>query len=105
MSKQFSVGDCVKWSSSANGSTKTKRGTVVAVVPAVKRWYPIYNLLGQGWQKDYTSAIDASHSVYGRGHESYLIAVPGKTPRSQPRLYWPRTSALQASAARQGGEE
>lgn len=77
------IGDYVTWTSQSAGTTKTKAGPVVAIVPA-------------GANPDAVIACDlwADHYVwagsYGlpRNHESYLVAVRGK-------LYWPRVSLLQ----------
>lgn len=101
MNKQFSVGQTVQWTSSASGSTKTKRGTVVAVVPADKRGLRVRDLLGDELLGYSINGLDC---ILYRKHESYVVAVTDK-PGCMPRLYWPRTSALQASAAREGGNE
>lgn len=72
---KFAVGTEVEWRSQAQGSCKTKRGTIIEVIPASKRpdtqIYP--HLLGAGW---------------GRKHESYVVLV-GR------RHYWPVVSKLQ----------
>jgi hypothetical protein len=71
------VGDKVVWTSQAAGYTRTKRGVIIAVVPAKndpRRFMPAgCKLDGPGLSRD---------------HESYLV-------RSDRRgLYWPRVSAL-----------
>ena len=93
MSK-FKIGSGVTWTSQAGGSTKTKVGTVVAVIP--------------GGPKSAHSAISAINrlakggihrSAFGGGwdrpHESYVVEVPqGTSGRAKPVLYWPVASAL-----------
>ncbi len=75
------VGVEVEWTSSSNGSTKTKRGRIEVVVPKGRRPTP-----------EQMKEADA----YGiaRDHESYMVRVPGKTPTAKAKLYWPRVSAL-----------
>ena len=68
------VGDVVEWTSQAGGCTRTKRGEIVAVVPA--RTMPD------------TSKVSRYGGGMARGHESYLVKVPGKG------TYWPRVAAL-----------
>lgn len=83
---KLKVGDKVEWSSSAAGSTKTKRGTVVEVIPA-----------GRHWQDGVLCLRHNAHSTYGGGmrrtHESYAVLVPHPGD-GKPTLYWPRVSAL-----------
>ena len=77
---QFKLGDGVQWTSSSNGSTTAKVGVVEAVIPA-----------GKLPTDDQRREADA----YGlpRGHESYMVRVPGKT--SKGKLYWPLANKLQ----------
>lgn len=93
MSK-FKVGQTVKWSSSAGGSTKEKQGKVVVIVCPGK--YPTAHRL----ECDFPDCSVGSTlgGGYGRDHESYLVKVPGPTPKAKPRLYWPRVSALELVA-------
>lgn len=89
----FKVGDSVKWSSSAQGSTTTKTGTVIAVIPGGKKSADTVRKQVQKREKTRNSAFG-----YGgdRDHESYLVAVPqGTTGRAKPKLYWPVVSKLQ----------
>lgn len=91
VSKEFKVGDTVKWTSSSAGSTKTKRGEIVLVVAPgsasgrkalqyiADRRATHRSAFGGGWERD---------------HVSYLVCVPGATPKSKPILYWPRAAAL-----------
>ncbi len=75
----FKKGDKVTWSSSAQGSWKTKTGTVVKVVKSGES----PKLVGSGWPRD---------------HESYVIEVPqGVTGKASSKLYWPRVSALKVA--------
>ena len=80
----FKLNDKVTWTSQSQGSTKTKVGTVVEVLPPKKR------LLRE--HMDY--------GLYGgnpRDHESYVVHVPGKTDKAKGRRYWPHVSALKAA--------
>lgn len=82
----FKVGDKVTWTSSSNGTTKAKAGTVEAVIPAGKR--PTQEQMHE-----------ADSFGLGRNHQSYLVRVPGKTERSKGKLYWPIANKLKKSAA------
>jgi hypothetical protein len=76
----WKVGDRVQWTSQAQGCTKTKLGTVVAVIPKGDR--PT-GIKGCGWHRD---------------HESYVIEVQPKTgSRAKPKAYWPVVSALKGA--------
>ena len=68
------VGDQVEWTSQAGGNTRTKRGKIVAVVPA-------------GTMPD-TKGVSHYGGGMARNHESYLVKVLGKG------TYWPRAAAL-----------
>jgi hypothetical protein len=71
------LGTVVEWTSQSQGSSKTKRGVIVAVVqgdqlPNREEYPQLYTGAGLGsW----------------RHHESYVVQV-GK------KYYWPRVSAL-----------
>lgn len=84
----FQVGDAVEWTSQAGGVQTTKQGTVIHIVPAHHAPYR--------WPSEIlnTYSTAATDGARDRSHESYLVAVPGKTPRRRARLYWPRVSAL-----------
>ncbi|MBR8194134.1 hypothetical protein KDW82_34550 [Burkholderia vietnamiensis] len=84
METQFKVGDTVTWSSQASGFAKTKTGVIEQVVqakayPDRERFPQLYRGSGTGLYRD---------------HESYVVRVPGKTPKSAGKLYWPRAGAL-----------
>lgn len=74
----ITVGTTVTWTSQALGCTKTKTGTVVAVVPPREHPLPF---APQG------SKVDASGMP--RPKESYLVKVEGRKA-----LYWPHASRL-----------
>lgn len=98
----MTLGDEVEWTSQAGGNSKTKRGTIVAIVPA--GWYPFvdqWNRGKVGLKAPYhTERIQGVFhtSTLGRGYarekESFLVSVPTKTGKGRPRLYWPRVSQL-----------
>lgn len=89
----FKVGDQVKWSSSAMGSTTTKIGAVVAVIPGGKASHDKV--------RAEVKRLSTSHVTSSFGHgtsrdsESYLVSVPqGTTGKAKPKLYWPNAKAL-----------
>lgn len=82
--KNFQLGQQVAWTSQSAGVAKIKAGEIDEVVPAGKypdrsRFEALYRGPGVGLH---------------RGHESYVVLVPGKTPRSKGKLYWPRVTHL-----------
>lgn len=87
---KLQVGDVVEWASAAAGSTKVKRGEVVAVVP---RGYPMTHGLRALKDAPFSFDIMARDASIARDEESYLVLVPQKGNRI-PFLYWPRTSSL-----------
>jgi len=88
MSANFQVGDQVTWTSQAGGHTKTKAGTVVAVVPAGaypdrEKFPRLYRSAGVGLK---------------RGHLSYVVHVVMPSGRGAGTVYWPRAAALALAA-------
>lgn len=85
---QFKLGDKVSWSSQSAGSTTTKTGEIVLVVPPLTncKLYVNHNLHAD----QYTSAVDG-HGY--REHESYVVAVP-QGRKARPKLYWPLVKKL-----------
>lgn len=78
----FKLKDKVTWTSSSNGSTKSKTGVVVEVVPACARIADVhseYGLAGYGLPRD---------------HESYVVHVAGKTEKARGKRYWPLANKL-----------
>lgn len=75
------IGDIVQWTSQSSAYTKTKTGTIVAVVPA--RSNP-HDFIPDG----FTCNSSSGFGMY-RNHESYLVQV-GK----RNALYWPRIKHL-----------
>ena len=84
LQNQYSIGHRVTWTSQAAGITKTKTGTVVAVVPT------------KGEPNDALAAAGVrgriKHPGYPRDHVTYVVRAGG-------RLYWPRVEYLAAAAA------
>jgi hypothetical protein len=89
---KYQVGDEVSWTSSAAGTTKAKRGKVVAVVPS-NTHCSLRDLLGETWTRRFRLMMDTIYP-YGRSHESYIVEVSGSTPNQLPVIYWPRVSQL-----------
>lgn len=83
----FNLGQTVEWASQANGCTRIKRGQIVAVIPA-----------GQAPSRDRAPGLFTKGTPIGmpRHHESYVVAVAGKTSRAKPKHYWPLVSQLRA---------
>lgn len=83
MSKTFTLGASVKWTSQAGGYTVEKQGVVEEVVPAGgypdrDRFPSLYKQSGVGLKRD---------------HESYVVRVKGRG------VYWPRVTHLQDATA------
>lgn len=78
--KTFGIGDKVKWVSQAQGCPVKKVGRVVEVVQPGE--LP-------------SAPPDGCGGV--RKAVSYVITVPGKTPKALARLYWPVASRLSAA--------
>lgn len=76
----FAFGHEVEWTSEAAGYSRTKRGTVVGVVPS--------GLLPDSEQ--FPSLYKRSGVGMPRSHESYVVKVKGRG------LYWPRVKQLKA---------
>lgn len=88
--EKLKLGDEVKWSSAAGGSTIEKKGTIIAVISANQNpGEVIYPLEDSG---KYNTAYGGGFS---RGHESYVVAVPTKTRKGKPKIYWPFVKKLQ----------
>lgn len=89
-SHRFKVGDRVSWTSQAGGYSKTKTGSVAAVVrpgeyPDRAQFLSLYRGAGVGIARD---------------HESYVVTVKGAG------VYWPRVKALNAASDQHiGGAE
>lgn len=78
----FKLNDKVKWTSSSNGSTKTKVGVIVDVIPTKGRIHEChreYGLEGYGLPRE---------------HESYVVHVAGNTEKSKGKRYWPLVNKL-----------
>ena len=75
----FHVGDNVRWESQSRSNRTTKRGVVIAIVPAGER-----PTLPEGYRCN-------SSCGYGlpRNERSYLVAVG-----NSKRCYWPRVKNL-----------
>lgn len=82
----FSIGDRVTWTSQSASYRTTKRGAIVAIVPAFEDAH------------DYIPVEFRCNSSDGFGsrrkHASYLIRVDGKGRK----LYWPRIIHLKKEA-------
>lgn len=90
----FKVGDRVTWTSQSQGSTTTKSGEIIAIVPAGSTPHRI--MLPDKYRN-----CRCMYDGMRRDHESYIVAViPGKTGKASPQLYWPRVSLLSLSSAK-----
>lgn len=92
--RRFRVGDRVRWSSSAAGTTATKNGRVVAIVGAKKSPVPKIDKLLK--TEEYISRYGGG---LPREEESYLVAVE-TGPTTKDKLYWPNANKLTSSRRR-----
>lgn len=94
------VGDEVEWTSQAQARVKTKRGVIVFIVPPAVHPWASGDHLGLYGEPDHPANAFNPAPMRGamysltRRHESYIVAVPTKSGRGRPRLYWPRVSQL-----------
>lgn len=91
---KFKKGDMVCWTSQAGGYHTTKTGKIIAVVPPNQ--CP-RDVLPEAASKQFRTTIDP-RSFGMRKEESYVVVVPGKTPRQSGVMYWPLTSRLTKAA-------
>lgn len=85
----FQLSQEVEWTSQAGGSTKTKRGNIVAFIPAGTALRPDSIL---------RKRFRLSNLGFGaRRVDTYLIAVPAKSDKAKPVLYRPATKYLKAT--------
>ena len=90
---EFKLGGLVKWSSQAAGSTKTKFGVVVFIVPAgLSQTEALRQFLANKPGNYNTATLGGG---YTRDHESYLVFVK-TSEKSMPKIYQPRVSSLSA---------
>lgn len=81
----FKLNNKVKWTSSSNGTTKTKVGVIVDVIPPkgrIAETHREFGLEGYGLPRD---------------HESYVVHVAGKTAKAKGKRYWPLVNKLKAA--------
>jgi hypothetical protein len=87
----FIVGQGVTWRSQAQGSTTTKTGVIVEVVPPNVR-------------PDTTGRPGLNGCGSGRNHESYVIEVP-QGLKAAAKHYWPVVSILRHAPLTEGPAE
>jgi len=80
----FQLGDKVEW----GARTRVHAGTVVGVLPTMTHIMDVD--MGDPYMYMKLPAI----GYLWRNHESYIVHVPGRIPRSKGRLYWPRVGGL-----------
>lgn len=92
--QDFKVGQQVRWSSQAGGSTRAKVGRVIMVVPAGVGGAEKANafIRERELAKTHRSAFGFG---WDRPEQSYVVEVAGQGPKARPVLYWPRTASLQ----------
>jgi len=91
MSETFEIGARVAWESQSASHSTRKTGQVLAVVPPEQTVEGALLVVGKNLE-DF--ALRTTAFGMSRRHESYLVAVPPKSPRGRPTLYWPRVSHL-----------
>ena len=89
---QFAIGNRVYWVSQAQGNTRKKRGTIIAVVAPHESWRKAINRVG--------STHTLSSFGMPRNTVSYLIVARqvGKQEK-KPKLYWPLVRHLKLDQA------
>jgi hypothetical protein len=80
-SEVFSIGNVVTWRSQAQGSAKTKVGTIIEVVPPDTR-------------PSTAGRPGLNECGYGRNHVSYIVEVTTGKQKQGKRHYWPVVSRL-----------
>ncbi len=88
----YAIGDKVRWDVRSRTdlfSDVQHVGTVVGVLPA---YLPMFEVRMSNAYCRMSVPVGDLHM--SRDHESYLVYVPGATPRSKGKLYWPRVSGL-----------
>jgi hypothetical protein len=76
------VGVVVHWTSQSQGSTTSKSGTVVAILPS-------------GTKPDPSAYPKLAKNCGGsRDHESYIVEVMRGAKKTIPTYYWPVVSSL-----------
>lgn len=91
----FRVGDRVSWSSQVQATETTKRGVVVAVVPAGMRPHDVDDEAKRIYERRGRSIPFG----FALDHESYFIHVPSKSGKGRGRFYWPIVKHLEPVGA------
>mgnify|MGYP001568369625 FL=1 len=93
----FNIGDQVTWKSGANGTMRTKVGTIIVRVPpniSIGRMIDTHDDLVNKLNYDLSALVYG----YDRPAESFLVAVSMVTATGRlkhlQKLYWPRVSYL-----------
>jgi hypothetical protein len=85
------IGTTVEWTSQSQGSALTKRGVIVAVIPA------------NGHVMDHLSGLQKTYArgwgLMPRKEESYVVHVPSASGRGNGKLYWPHAGLLREVGA------
>lgn len=108
--KELKLGARVRWTSSASGTTATKTGVVVGIVPTYScrktiirvdkgecelRDPEYFQREWKAWLREQRAAyIGGDARPWLRKDISYLVRVPGKTKKHKAKIYQPRVSAL-----------
>ena len=87
---KFTVGDLVRWESSAGGYTKQKSGSIVCIVPSGGD--PSKYMKQCAEKMGINTLPDVGRMA--RDHESYIVHVPGVTHRGKGKLYFPLVCKL-----------
>lgn len=97
----FKIGDLVEWTSQASGSTTTKQGTIVMVLPADFKLNQNVSMVDNLVKSLNCSPFDARKLSNFRGTESYLVGVNKNFQDTwlmrygtKSKLYWPHVSGL-----------
>lgn len=88
----FAIGDQVEWTSQAGGYTKTKQGTVLAVVPKDADPQEVLATIGMRLTDFRTKSWGSA--LGSRPQESYLITIPSASGHGMPMIFWPLSKNL-----------
>jgi hypothetical protein len=87
------IGDQVSWKSSSAGTTLTKRGVIVLVIPpASKPRFSIEKYMEGQHARDINARPMRLSEDLTRREESYVVEVKNK--KHGAKLYWPLVSLL-----------
>ena len=92
-SKKYKLSEWSTWTSSSQGTTKTKVAECVAVVPSGVWVRRIIERMFDPKEWSFSAIMGARFSA-SRDHESYIFAEPPSPRGKKRKLYWPKVAGL-----------